>query len=95
MTNRKGGPRRKTRHKMAKPTGTKGKISISRYLQEFKEGERVKLNIESSIHKGMFNPKYQGRTGIIIRKRGNCYEVNVKDITKLKKLIIHPVHLTR
>jgi len=95
MTNRQGGPRRKTRHKLAKPTGTKGKISISRYLREFEEGERVKLNLEPSVHKGMFDPKYQGRTGIIAGKKGKCYEVKVKDITKLKTLIIHPVHLTR
>lgn len=95
MTNRAGGYRRKTRRKLAKGVGTKGKISISRYLQEFSSGDRVSLNIEPSIHKGLFEPKYQGKSGIIVGKQGKCYQVEIKDHSKTKRLVIHPVHLTR
>lgn len=95
MTNRKGGYRRKTRHKLAKSVGERGKVSITRHLQEFSIGDRVNLNIEPSIHKGMFEPKFQGKSGIVVGKQGKCYQVEIKDISKTKRLVIHPVHLTR
>lgn len=95
MSDRAGGYRRKTRRKLAKAAGTKGRISIARYLQEFSPGERVSLNIEPSAHKGGFEPKFQGKSGIIVGKQGKCYHVEIKDYSKKKRLVIHPVHLTR
>ena len=73
----------------------KGKVTITRQLQEFKKGENVTLILEPSVHKGTFNPRFQGRAGVIQGKKGNCYEVMIKDIRKHKSLIIHPVHLKR
>ncbi len=95
MSDRAGGYRRKTRHKLAKRAGTRGRVSIARYLQEFSAGERVALNIEPSIHKGLFEPKFQGKSGIVVGKQGKCYKVEIKDHTRTKRLVIHPVHLTR
>lgn len=95
MSNRAGGYRRKTRHKLAKAAGTKGRVSIARYLQEFSAGDRVALDIEPSIHKGLFEPRFQGKCGIVVGKQGKCYHVDIKDHTKTKRLVIHPVHLTR
>ena len=95
MSNRKGGSRRGTRHKLSKEVREHGKISITRHLQEFKPGDRVKLNIEPAIQKGMFHPKFQGKTGVVLGKVGRCYQVEIKDISKTKMLIIHPIHLTR
>lgn len=95
MTDRQGGYRRKTRQKFTKESGTRGRISITRYLQEFSAGDRVALDMEPSIHKGLFEPKFQGKSGVVVRKQGRCYEVEIKDHTRPKKLVIHPVHLRR
>ena len=95
MSNRSGGYRRKTRHKLSKSVGERGKVSLTRHLQVFSMGDRVNLNIEPSIHKGMFDPKYQGKNGKVVGKQGKCYQVEIKDISKVKMLVIHPVHLTR
>jgi len=93
MVRRTGGFRRKTRSKLRKNIRDKGKISIRRYLQSFKKGERVFLGSEPAVQKGMYHPKYYGKAGLIKNKRGNCYEVLIKDGGKEKTLIIHPIHL--
>ena len=95
MVQRVGGFRRKTRNKLSKGFRRKGKISFTNYFQELKEGERVILLAEPSIQKGMYFPRFHGKTGTILRKKGLCYEVNVRDGSKQKTLIIHPVHLRK
>lgn len=95
MTKRIGGFRRKTRKIFSKSLKEKGKISITRYLRQFKTGERIILKAEPSIHKGLYFPRFHGKPGIIKGKRGRCYEVLIKDINKEKTLIVHPVHLRR
>ena len=95
MVKRIGGTRRKTRHKMSKNVRDKGKISIQRYLQDFKTGEKICLVTEPAVHKGLFHSRFHGKAGTIIGKRGNCYEVEIKDIKMLKTLVVHPSHLKR
>ncbi len=90
-----GTNRRKTRAKFTKPVRRKGKISISRFFQNFEDGERVILSVEPAIQKGMYDPKYMGMTGTIMRRTGKCYEVNIVDQKKEKTLLVHPVHLKR
>ncbi|MBU0535995.1 MAG: 50S ribosomal protein L21e [Nanoarchaeota archaeon] len=92
---KKGGFRRGTRSKLRKGFRQKGKVSITRFFQEFKEGERVLLKAEPSVHGGMYFPRFHGRSGTIQGKKGRCYEVLIKDIKKDKVITIHPVHLRR
>ena len=93
MVQRIGGFRRKTRSKLRKKVREKGKISISKYLQSFKVGEKVCLKAEPAVQKGMYFPRFHGKVGTVKSKRGKCYEVFIKDGKKEKMLIIHPVHL--
>ena len=95
MAKRKGKFRRKSRSKLKKNIRKKGKISIKKYFQKFKDGEKVYLKAEPAIQKGMFYPKYIGKSGIIKGKKGNCYQVLVKDKNKQKILIVHPIHLKK
>jgi len=92
---RKGGLRRKTRYLFKKHRYQKGKIPISRYLQNFKEGDRIKLSLEPSVQKGMYLPSFYGKSGFVKGKKGKCYEVLITDGSKQKTLIVHPVHLER
>ena len=95
MVKRIGGIRRKTRYKFTKERRRKGKISVTRYFQSFKVGERVCLHVEPAVQKGMYHPRFMGKSGIVSGKRGRCYEVMIMDIHKEKKLVVHPVHLKR
>ncbi len=93
MAKRIGGSRRKSRSKMTKKVSEKGKISISRYFQEFKKGDKVTIKIEPSVHKGLPDAVFQGRVGEILSKRGECYILKVVDGSVEKKLMVHPIHL--
>jgi len=71
----------------------KGIQPVNKYLQEFNPGDKVHITLVSNHHSGMPQPKYRGSTGQIKRKQGKCYVVEVKDMKKMKELILHPVHL--
>ena len=90
-----GGLRRKTRYKLRKEKRNRGKISVTRYFQSFNAGDRVYLGVESAVQKGMYYPRFMGKSGIIKGKRGKCYEVTINDLGKEKTLIVHPIHLKR
>lgn len=95
MVKRIGTARRKTRSIFSKSIKEKGKLSLTKYLQEFKTGDKVVLKAEPSIQKGLYFPRFHGKQGTIAKKQGECYEVKIKDFTKEKMLIVHPVHLKR
>lgn len=89
------GFRRKTRYRFKKGLRDKGKTSITRYLQQLKIGEKVALIVEPSIQKGMYHPKFIGKTAVVKAKKGRCYEILINDQGKEKILIAHPIHLKR
>ena len=90
-----GSFRRKTRGKFSKGHKSKGKISLRKYFQALNRGDRVVLKAESAHQNGMYYPRFHGKSGLVMNKRGECYEVLVKDGKKDKMLIVHPVHLKR
>jgi large subunit ribosomal protein L21e len=95
MVMRIGGMRRKTRYKLKKEMRQKGKISLTKYFQTFDIGEQVYLLAEPAVQKGMYHPRFYGKSGTISGKRGKCYQVAIKDGAKNKNLLVHPVHLKR
>lgn len=95
MVMRVGGFRRKTRSKLRKNVKDRGKISIRKYYQELKKGDKVCLVAEPAVQKGMYFPRFHGRIGEIAGKQGNCYKVDFKDGNKHKISIVHPVHLKK
>ncbi|MFW6026225.1 MAG: 50S ribosomal protein L21e [Candidatus Woesearchaeota archaeon] len=95
MVKRQGGMRRKSRNIFSKKRREKGGIGVSKLFKDFKEGEKVRLSAEPSVHKGLYNRKFHSCLGIIKKKRGECYEVLINDHKAKKLLIIHPAHLKR
>jgi len=92
---RKGGVRRKKSSLLTKSSRSKGKVSLKNYLAEFNEGDRVALKYEPAVFEGTYCPRFVGKSGVILAKRGSCYEVKIKDFNKEKMLIVHPVHLKK
>ena len=90
-----GGLRRKKVSVFTKDTKTKGKVSLRRYLSQFNIGDRVSLTIEPAVHNGTYCPRFVGKSGTIVAKRGTCYEVKIADFAKSKTLIVHPVHMRK
>ncbi len=95
MAKRIGGFRRKTRNKLKKDIRSKGKISIRNYFQNFEIGDKVLLQAEPAVQKGMYFPRFHSKMGIVKGKSGACYQIIIKDGKKEKTLIVHPVHLRK
>ena len=90
---RSHGPKRGTRKKLKKDIRTK--VTIRRFVQQFKEGEKVIIKPEPSVQKGVPHRRFIGKQGEIIGKRGKAYIIQVKDGGKLKQVISLPVHLRK
>jgi large subunit ribosomal protein L21e len=68
------------------------KATISTIIREFKVGDKVSID-HNSRYSGMPHPRYRGKTGTVLAKRGNAYVVEVSSGNAMKQLIIPPVHL--
>nr|QNT35617.1 50S ribosomal protein L21e [uncultured Methanosarcinales archaeon] len=88
------GERRKTRHKLKKSSRKRGISAISKAIQEFETGDMAHIVIDPSIHKGMPNPKFHGRTGKVTARRGRAYILSVRDGNAKKEVIVYPQHLS-
>ena len=91
MVQKHQGFRAKTREKLKQKPGYRP--SIMKFLQEFKEGQSVVIFPEPSSQKGMPFPRFKGKTGKVIGKRGNSYIIKVTDGNKVKIVISRPEHL--
>lgn len=90
-----GGNRRKTRYKLRKNKGERGRISIANHLQQLNAGDKVLLKADSGYQKGMYFRRFHGKYGIVESKQGSCYYVLIKDGNKEKNILVHPVHLRK
>ena len=89
MAKRSRGFRSKTRKKLKK----KKRIPITKFLQEFEVGQKVAIELEPSSQRGMPHPRFHGRVGEVVGKRGKSYIIAIKDGKKLKHVISRPEHL--
>ncbi len=83
----------KARKKLTRKRGEV--LTAGRIMGGFEMGERVVLKIEPSVQKGRPHPRYQGRVGVVVGRRGRAYEVEITDGGKRKRIIILPEHLQR
>ncbi len=77
-----------------KPIRTRGKLKLSRYFHKFKNGDSVAVIKEVSVQPA-FPKRLQGRTGIIKKRIGKSYSVDINDQNKTKKFIISAIHLKK
>ena len=95
MVKRIGTTQRKTHDKYKLDYRQKGKLSLSRYFQQFQDGDKVGLKINSSVQEGRFFSRFHGQVGTISGQRGACYKVTINDKGKKKDLFVHPIHLIK
>ncbi len=82
-----------TRYKLKKGVRAKGKLSLSKMLQQFGVGDSVHIVIDPSVQKGMPYPRFHGKTGTVVEKRGRSYLVEVSENNAKKTVICAPAHL--
>lgn len=91
MVQKHQGFRAKTRRKLTQKSAYRP--PITKFLKEFKKGQDVVIALEPSSHKGMPHPRFKGKAGKIMGKRGKSYIVEIMDGNKLKQIISKPEHL--
>jgi len=85
------GPRKRTREKFRRSRRT----PINEFLKQFKKGDKVVIDVNSSSVKGMPFRRFQGLCGKIVKRRGRAYLVEIKDGNKFKTIIANPEHLKK
>jgi len=73
----------------------RGKISFMRFFQKFNSGDSVALVRELNQQSPGFPRRMQGRTGVIVERRGTAYVIEVMDYDKKKQFTIKPIHLKK
>ncbi len=68
------------------------RLTPAQLVRAYKVGDLVILDHQSR-YEGMPHPRYRGRVGKILAKRGKSYEVGIVDGNARKMLVIPPVHL--
>ena len=85
------GFRHGTRKKLKKKI--RDKFKPEDYIRTFKDGEKVALSLEPASQKGMPHPRFKGKVGTVMGKRGRSYIVTFHDGGKEKTVIAKPEHL--
>ena len=71
------------------------RLGITKLVKTFSMGDRVIIDHKTSYFGGMPHPRYRGKLGTVIGKRGEAYIIEVKVYSALKKLIVPAVHLEK
>ncbi len=69
-------------------------LSISEHIKEFKEGDRVAI-VPKGNFKNIPHPRYRGKVGKIIERRGNGYVVELRIMNATKRLTVPVLHLSK
>lgn len=90
---RSHGERKKTRYKFTKALRARGFSPVSRAIQDFEVGQKVHIDIDPSVHKGMPYRRFQGLTATIVGQQGRAYLLEITDGGLKKTVISRPQHL--
>ncbi|HSD56755.1 MAG TPA: 50S ribosomal protein L21e [Methanotrichaceae archaeon] len=85
--------KKKTRDKLSKTVRARGISPVVRAIQEFEPGSKVHVLIDPSRHKGMPHPRFHGKTGEVVGKRGRAFVLKITDGNATKTVITLPEHL--
>ena len=69
-------------------------LSVNDHIKKFEVGQKVAI-----VPKGNFrdipHPRYKGRIGTVIEKRGSAYVVDVSIMSAHRTLIVPAIHLEK
>lgn len=93
MAEKSRGSQHGARHKLS--SGTRDKLTVNEQIEEFDEGEKVRIHINSQVTDGRPHHRFHGRTVEVTGKQGDAYEVEFMDGGVSKKLYLKPAHLQK
>ena len=69
-------------------------LSVSERIKSFNNGDSVAV-IPKGNFKNIPHPRYRGKIGKVIERRGNSYVVELKIMDSVKRLTIPALHLRK
>ncbi len=72
----------------------KRKLTVPDRVKKFSIGDTVLIMVVP-LFRGLPAPRYHGKHGKVVEKRGVAYLVEVRDGRAVKKLVVSPVHLRK
>jgi len=87
------GYRAKTRSVLRRKPREQGKTGLSKILYDYKPGEKVVVEIDPSVHKGMPHRRYHGKIGVVANRRGRSYVIDITQGKAVKEIMVRPEHL--
>ncbi|MBP1449774.1 MAG: 50S ribosomal protein L21e [Thermoproteus sp.] len=91
MPKRTHGYRYKSRKLLSKKPRERGIRGLSRLLYEYKEGDKVVIDVDPTFIKTAPHRRYQGKVGVVVGKQGDAYIVKVGRKTKIVTTADHIV----
>ncbi|MDY6776945.1 MAG: 50S ribosomal protein L21e [Candidatus Nanohaloarchaea archaeon] len=91
MVQKSNGTRNHTRKKLTRSGGTGGEIADR--LEDFDEGDQVRIELDPTVQEGMPHPRFHGKTGTVVEDSGRNYRVEIRDGGKTKQLVSNTAHL--
>ena len=95
MSKMSHGPRSGSRMKMTKSIKERRFPKVNDMVRTFEVGDYAAVHINPSVHDGMPFHNFQGKTGVIVEKQGECYILAISVGSVKKKLVAAPVHLKK
>jgi large subunit ribosomal protein L21e len=80
---------------LTKRVREKGKLGLSRLLADYQVGDKVVINIDPGIHKGMPHKRFQGKVATVMEKRGRAYVLDIPQRKTSKIVIVGPEHIQK
>ncbi len=75
---------------------SKGRVAITKFLQEFEEGDKVRIDINTNVLRGRPTTlRFNRLNGVVIARRGKGYEIEIKDGDKKKRVVVINAHLVK
>lgn len=68
-------------------------LKVTPLLYRYNPGDRVVIDIDPSVHKGMPHRRYQGKIAVVSGVRGRAYILEVRVGGKVKQIIARPEHI--
>lgn len=69
-------------------------LSISEHIKTFKDGDNVAIVPKGNV-KNIPHPRYRGKIGRVIERRGSSYVVELKIMKSTKRLTVPALHLRK
>ena len=69
-------------------------LAVGTYIKEFEIGEKAAI-VPKGNQPNIPHPRYRGKIGTVIEKRGEAYVVEVKVFNATRKLVVPVEHLER